>query len=221
MLYQTKLFFLCIQTAYVALLRVPLGSPPYPTYTKPRQISKAAVGHSPDWLQCLISGFGTRWEGGREICALGSAGEVCAIFFSCIVTSQEGSAGLIMPLVTPNQPLGKQRHRGWYAMRRSDAVAKHTMQWVDNQVYNVHTILVSGNKSQVQADFCQKVEKLQTPSNITQTSQKGASSVWAIMVIAQLLAGIGTVPIQPFGISYVDDFAEANNSPLYVGKYFS
>ncbi|NXB75258.1 SO2B1 protein, partial [Donacobius atricapilla] len=80
-----------------------------------------------------------------------------------------------------------------------------------------------------------------TFSNSTDLCQPGAPGAWAnlsrasctphasrenhevllVMFVAQALLGIGGVPIQPFGISYIDDFASERNSPLYLGILFS
>ncbi|XP_016519990.1 solute carrier organic anion transporter family member 2B1 isoform X1 [Poecilia formosa] len=57
------------------------------------------------------------------------------------------------------------------------------------------------------------------PSNQT-CHKKDSDTQWAVyplLLLGQLLLGIGAVPIQPFGISYIDDYASRRNSPLYLG----
>nr|DBA30242.1 TPA: hypothetical protein GDO54_006250 [Pyxicephalus adspersus] len=40
--------------------------------------------------------------------------------------------------------------------------------------------------------------------------------MWVYILIGNLLRGIGETPITPLGISYIDDFAESENTPLYL-----
>ncbi|XP_070605548.1 solute carrier organic anion transporter family member 2B1 isoform X2 [Erythrolamprus reginae] len=58
-------------------------------------------------------------------------------------------------------------------------------------------------------------------TDVCTRSQRDSDLVLILLLFGQTLLGIGAVPIQPFGISYIDDFASPNNSPLYLGFIFA
>ncbi|XP_053319396.1 solute carrier organic anion transporter family member 1A2-like [Spea bombifrons] len=63
-------------------------------------------------------------------------------------------------------------------------------------------------------------------ANQSHASEAGASEecksgseshMWIFVLVGNILQGIGETPIEPLGLSYVDDFAKADNSPFYIG----
>uniref|UniRef100_A0A669DW51 Solute carrier organic anion transporter family member n=1 Tax=Oreochromis niloticus TaxID=8128 RepID=A0A669DW51_ORENI len=51
--------------------------------------------------------------------------------------------------------------------------------------------------------------------NLTCVRDSG-SSMWIYVFLGNALRGIGETPVTPLGISYIDDFARAENSPFYI-----
>lgn len=45
------------------------------------------------------------------------------------------------------------------------------------------------------------------------------SLMWIYVLVGNIIRGIGETPIMPLGISYIEDFAKSENSPLYIGKF--
>ncbi|XP_049549798.1 solute carrier organic anion transporter family member 1A2 isoform X2 [Orcinus orca] len=43
------------------------------------------------------------------------------------------------------------------------------------------------------------------------------SLMWVYVLVGNIIRGIGETPIMPLGISYIEDFAKSENSPLYIG----
>ncbi|XP_047242350.1 solute carrier organic anion transporter family member 1C1-like isoform X1 [Girardinichthys multiradiatus] len=47
--------------------------------------------------------------------------------------------------------------------------------------------------------------------------QESSILMWMFVLLGNVLRGIGETPVQPLGISYIDDFAESENAALYIG----
>ncbi|XP_040038135.2 solute carrier organic anion transporter family member 2B1 isoform X1 [Gasterosteus aculeatus] len=77
-------------------------------------------------------------------------------------------------------------------------------------------VSTSGENS---SGLCQSESPVTASSNQSCSRQEGPAQLGAypLLLLGQLLLGIAAVPIQPFGISFIDDYASRKNSPLYLG----
>lgn len=42
--------------------------------------------------------------------------------------------------------------------------------------------------------------------------------MWIYVFLGNVLRGVGETPVQPLGISYIDDYAQSENAALFIGK---
>uniref|UniRef100_A0A3Q2W119 Solute carrier organic anion transporter family member n=1 Tax=Haplochromis burtoni TaxID=8153 RepID=A0A3Q2W119_HAPBU len=61
------------------------------------------------------------------------------------------------------------------------------------------------------------VDPLKTLDHVPEIQiEDSGSSMWIYVFLGNALRGIGETPVTPLGISYIDDFAKAENSPFYI-----
>ncbi|NXS70934.1 SO1A2 protein, partial [Pandion haliaetus] len=51
----------------------------------------------------------------------------------------------------------------------------------------------------------------------TECEKEPGSLLWIFVMVGNIVRGMGETPIVPLGISYLEDFAKAENSPFYLG----
>uniref|UniRef100_A0A7N8WLE0 Solute carrier organic anion transporter family member n=1 Tax=Mastacembelus armatus TaxID=205130 RepID=A0A7N8WLE0_9TELE len=54
-------------------------------------------------------------------------------------------------------------------------------------------------------------------SNRAGCERESSISMWIYVFLGNVLRGIGETPVQPLGISYIDDYTQSENTALYIG----
>ncbi|TEA28267.1 hypothetical protein DBR06_SOUSAS3310053 [Sousa chinensis] len=80
------------------------------------------------------------------------------------------------------------------------------------------TVSVSGNLSS-NSFLCMEngTQSFQPTEDPSECVKEVKSLMWVYVLVGNIIRGIGETPIMPLGISYIEDFAKSENSPLYIG----
>ncbi|KAM6214912.1 solute carrier organic anion transporter family member 1A2 [Rhynchocyon petersi] len=80
------------------------------------------------------------------------------------------------------------------------------------------TVSVSGNESSNSFLCMENGSQIFRPTEDPSACVKEVKSLmWVYVLVGNIIRGIGETPIMPLGISYIEDFAKSENSPLYIG----
>nr|XP_056702584.1 solute carrier organic anion transporter family member 1A2-like [Euleptes europaea] len=75
---------------------------------------------------------------------------------------------------------------------------------------------LSENSSSFTA-VCLANHTMPTEQSSEECERQVGSLMWVFVLVGNIIRGVGETPITPLGISYVEDFAKSENSPLYIG----
>ncbi|KAM8908295.1 solute carrier organic anion transporter family member 1C1 isoform 1-T2 [Spinachia spinachia] len=90
--------------------------------------------------------------------------------------------------------------------------------------YKYNTIVTVLQNDSVNIAACVDHLKTEVAEILTEPSvednkacvRESGSNMWIYVFLGNALRGIGETPVTPLGISYIDDFARAENSPFYI-----
>ncbi|XP_074050415.1 solute carrier organic anion transporter family member 1A2 [Macrotis lagotis] len=85
--------------------------------------------------------------------------------------------------------------------------------------YEYETTVSKTSNSSSNGFLCMRKEsQIFTPTeDPSECTNEVKSSMWLFVLVGNIIRGIGETPIKPLGISYIEDFAKTENSPLYIG----
>ncbi|XP_078530185.1 solute carrier organic anion transporter family member 1A2-like isoform X2 [Lissotriton helveticus] len=84
--------------------------------------------------------------------------------------------------------------------------------------YQYERAVTSSNNSSSSMSLCFANDSHQDAPMLSKAcTNEDESYMWVYVLMGNILRGVGETPIAPLGISYLDDFARPENSPLYIG----
>ncbi|XP_068507311.1 solute carrier organic anion transporter family member 3A1 isoform X2 [Syngnathus scovelli] len=78
-------------------------------------------------------------------------------------------------------------------------------------------------RTDVGRDVCSNAsgKDVQMAEDAVCANRTNTNMMYLLLIGAQVLLGIGTTPVQPLGVSYIDDHVKKKDSSLYIGILFS